>query len=212
MLQEQRDVFYYITLMNENYRHIALPKGAEQNILRGLHRVLQSAAKKPKARARLVGSGAILQEAIAAADLLQNDFGVAADIYSATSFNALARDGHDCARWNALHPDKKPKMSHAETMLSGDDSPVVAATDYIRMFADQIRAFVPARYVVLGTDGFGRSDTRWNLRRHFEVDRHAIAHAALSALAADGKLPAKAAADAIKKYKINPDAPNPIGI
>ena len=212
MLQEQRDVFYYITLMNENYRHIALPKGAEQNILRGLHRVLQSAAKKPKARARLVGSGAILQEAIAAADLLQNDFGVAADVYSATSFNALARDGHDCARWNALHPDKKPKMSHAETMLSGDDSPVVAATDYIRMFADQIRAFVPARYVVLGTDGFGRSDTRWNLRRHFEVDRHAIAHAALSALAADGKLPAKAAADAIKKYKINPDAPNPIGI
>ena len=212
MLQEQQDVFYYITLLNENYRHLALPSGAEDNILRGLHRIGKSALKKPKARVRLLGSGAILQESIAAAALLENDFGVAADIYSATSFNLLARDGHDCARRNRLQPRRSPQRSHVETMLGGDDSPVVAATDYIRLFADQIRAFVPARYVVLGTDGFGRSDTRWNLRRHFEVDRHAIAHAALSALVADGKLPGTVAAEAMKKYNINADAPNPLGV
>ncbi|MBE8158750.1 MAG: pyruvate dehydrogenase (acetyl-transferring), homodimeric type, partial [Betaproteobacteria bacterium] len=195
MLEKQEDIFYYITLMNENYRHIALPKGAEENILRGLHGIRKSEMKKPKARARLVGGGAILQEVIAAAELLENDFGVAADIYSATSFNMLARDGHDCARWNGLHPDAKPKISHAEKMLSGDDSPVVAATDYIRLYADQIRAFVPAHYTVLGTDGFGRSDTRWNLRRHFEVDKYAVAVAALAALAQQGKVPAQAVKD-----------------
>ena len=212
MLEEQRDVFYYITLMNENYAHIKLPEGAEENILRGMHLVRKSGLKKPKARARLVSSGAIMQETLAAAAMLEDDFGVSADAYSATSFNMLARDGNDCARWNALHPESKPRVSHAEMMLSGDDSPVVAATDYIRLFADQIRAFVPSRYVALGTDGFGRSDTRWNLRRHFEVDRFAIAHAALSALAADGKLPAKAAQQALKKYNINPEAPNPLGV
>ena len=210
MLEEQQDVFYYITLMNENYHHIALPSGAEADILRGMHRIVKSAAKKPKARARLLGSGSILLEATAAAALLEKDFGIAADVYSATSFNILARDGHDCARHNMLHPAKKPRKSHVETMLGGDDSPVVAATDYIRLYADQIRAFVPARYTVLGTDGFGRSDTRWNLRRHFEVDRHAIVYATLSALAMEGKIPASVAAQAAKKYDINLEAPNPI--
>lgn len=212
MLEEQQDVFYYITLMNENYRHIALPSGAEANILRGMHRIVKSSAKKPKAHTRLLGSGAILLEAMAAAELLEKDFGVAADVYSVTSFNILAREGHDCARHNMLHPTKKPRKPHVETMLDGDDSPVIAATDYIRLYADQIRAFVPARYVVLGTDGFGRSDTRWNLRRHFEVDRHAIAYAALSALAVEGKIPATAAAKAAKKYDINLEAPNPISV
>ena len=212
MLEKQKDVFYYITLMNENYRQIALPKGAEENILRGLHAVRKSGMKKPAARARLIGAGAILQEVLAAAELLENDFGVAAEVFSATSFNILARDGNDCARRNVLHPGEKPKISHAEKMLGGDDSPVVAATDYVRLYADQIRAFVPARYVVLGTDGFGRSDTRWNLRRHFEVDRFAVVAAALSALSADGKLPAKTAKDAVKKYNINPDAPNPLAV
>lgn len=210
MLEEQRDVFYYVTLMNENYRHIALPKNSEKNILRGLHLAARSGMKKPKARVRLLGSGAILQEAVAAAALLEKDFGVAADLYSATSFNLLARDGHDCARWNALNPGKKPRVSHVESMLGDSDSPVIAATDYIRLYADQIRAFVPARYAVLGTDGFGRSDTRWNLRRHFEVDRHAIAHASLHALAADGKIPAKVPAAALKKYDVRTDAPNPL--
>ena len=211
MLAEQQDVFYYITLMNENYRHIALPVKSEADIIKGLHRIIKSGTKKPKARARLLGSGAILQEAIAAAKLLEDDFGVATEVYSATSFNILARDGQDCARWNMLNSDQKPRASHVETMLGADNSPIVAATDYIRMYADQIRAFVAAPYVVLGTDGFGRSDTRANLRRHFEVDRYAIAYAALSALVSDKQLPAKVAMQAAKKYKINLEAANPIG-
>ena len=214
MLEEQRDVFYYITLMNENYHHIALPtdKAVTQNILRGMHVVRGCELKKAKARVRLLGSGAILQESLAAAQLLEDDFGVGADVYSVTSFNILARDGHDCARWNALHPGQKPRRSHAEAMLGGDDSPVVAATDYVRLYADQIRAFVAARYMVLGTDGFGRSDTRWNLRRHFEVDRYAVAYMALSALAAEGKIADKQLQAAIKKYHISTDAPNPLDI
>ena len=213
MLEAQEDAFYYITLLNENYRHIALPQGAEQNILRGLHWVAEKRVKKAAATVRLLGGGAILQEALAAAELLAADFGISSRVYSATSFNALARDGMDCARWNMRHPAaKKPQVSHLQTILGGDDSPVVAATDYVHLYAEQVRAFVPARYLTLGTDGFGRSDTRWNLRRHFEVDRYHIAWTALSALAAEGKINAKVVAQAMKKYEIDAEAPNPLGM
>ena len=211
MLERGRDEYYYITLMNENYRHPALKKGAEEDILRGMHLIRKSALKKPKAKTRLLGGGTILQEALAAAEMLENDFGVAADVYSVTSFNILARDGRDCARHNRLHPGAKtPKISHAEKLLGGDDSPIVAATDYVALYADQIREFVTARYASLGTDGFGRSDTREKLRRHFEVDRNHIAQTALSCLHADGKVPSSSVKDALKKYKINPEAQNPL--
>ena len=147
MLEKREDVYYYITLLNENYHHPALPQGAEENVLRGLYLLQKSAAKKPKAKVRLLGSGAILGEVLKAAKMLADDFGVAADVYSATSFNLLARDGSDCARWNLLHTDKKPRVSHVEKLLGGDNTPVVAATDYVKMFAEQIRQFIPARYV-----------------------------------------------------------------
>ena len=212
MLEKREDVYYYITLLNENYHHPALPQGAEENVLRGLYLLQKSAAKKPKAKVRLLGSGAILGEVLKAAKMLADDFGVAADVYSATSFNLLARDGSDCARWNLLHTDKKPRVSHVEKLLGGDNTPVVAATDYVKMFAEQIRQFIPARYVALGTDGFGRSDTRQNLRRHFEVDCHHIAYAAIAALVGDKKLDAKTAKAALKKYKINSEAENPLGL
>ena len=215
MLEAREDVFYYITVMNENYAHPALPKGGEEDILRGMRLARESGMKKPKARARLIGAGTILRECLAAAELLENDHGVAADVYSATSFNLLARDGRDCARWNILHPGEKPRVGHAEGMLSrgsGAGSPVVAATDYMKALPDQIREFVPARYAVLGTDGFGRSDTRANLRRHFEVDRGMIVCAALSALLSEGKVSAKDAKSALKKHGADPKKPNPLGV
>ena len=228
MLQEREDVFYYITLMNENYAHPALPAGDEENILRGLRTVRRSGLKKPRARTRLVGSGTILRECLAAAEILENDHGVGADVFSATSFNILAREGADCARWNLLHPGEKPRVGHAERTLTargggggkgldgpagkGLGGPVIAATDYIRALPEQIREFIPGRFVSLGTDGFGRSDTRANLRRHFEVDRAMIASAALSALAADGEVPAKDAKSAMKKLGVNPEKPNPLGV
>ena len=223
MLREREDVFYYITLMNENYAHPALPAGDEENILRGLRTVRRSGLKKPRARTRLVGSGTILRECLAAAEILENDHGVGADVFSATSFNILAREGADCARWNLLHPGEKPRIGHAEKMLGGRGlgavpsrrmagGPVIAATDYIRALPEQIREFVPGRFVSLGTDGFGRSDTRANLRRHFEVDRAMIASAALSALAMDGEVPAKDAKSAMKKLGVNPEKPNPLGV
>ena len=214
MMEKREDVFYYITVMNENYAHPALPKGEEENILRGLRVVRRSEMKKPKARTRLTGAGTILRECMAAAEILEQEYGVAADVFSATSFNLLARDGNDCARWNTLHPGEKPRVSHAEKILGekGFGGPIVAATDYIRALPEQIRGFAPGPFVSLGTDGFGRSDTRANLRRHFEVDRAMIVCAALSALAAEGKIPAKDAKAALKKQGVNPDKANPLGV
>jgi pyruvate dehydrogenase E1 component len=158
---------------------------------------------------QLLGSGTILREVIAAADLLAEDFGVVADIWSAPSFNQLRRDGLAVERWNMLHPGEQPRVGHVEATLGGRGGPVVAATDYIKSYADQIRPFVPQRYKVLGTDGFGRSDYRRALRRFFEVDRFHVTVAALSALAAEGAVPASTVSEAIQKYGIDPEAPDP---
>ena len=208
MFKKQENVFYYITTMNENYSHPGLSKGQEKNIVKGMY--LLQKGKKGKTRVQLFGSGSILREAIAAADLLSADFKVEADIWSCTSFNQLKRDGDDVSRWNMLHPDKKPKMSHVEKCLLDTDGPVVAATDYVKLFADQIRAYVPRSYSVLGTDGFGRSDSRQALRKHFEVDRYFIAVAALNALVEDGRVSSKTVKAAIKKYGIDPNKNNPL--
>jgi len=214
MLSEQVDEYYYLTLMNENYPHPEMPVGAEDGIIRGMY--LLSSPGKPKKgelRVQLLGSGTILREAIAAAELLQKDFGVSADIWSCPSFTELRRDGFDAERWNRLHPEAKtPRKSYVEQCLGGRSGPVIAATDYVRQYADQIRAFVPARYHVLGTDGFGRSDTRANLRRFFEVDRYYIAHAAICALAAEGQMNGKDVARAIREYRLDPDKANPLTV
>ncbi|HEY6095717.1 MAG TPA: pyruvate dehydrogenase (acetyl-transferring), homodimeric type [Gallionellaceae bacterium] len=210
MYQNQEDVFYYLTVMNENYVHPAMPKGAEEGIIKGMYLFSESKGKGAKApRVQLMGSGTILRESIAAAEMLEKDFGVAADIWSVTSFNELRREGLDAERWNMLHPEAKPRASYVEQCLGKRQGPVIAATDYIKSFADQIRAFVPHKYKVLGTDGFGRSDTRKKLRGFFEVDRNYIAVAALKALADEGAIPASEVSKAIKLYKINPDKPNP---
>lgn len=210
MIQEQEDVFYYITVMNENYAHPPMPKGVQEGILRGLYLRRKGAAKK-SLKAHLLGSGTILREVEAAAELLARDFDVAADVWSVTSFNELRREGLDTHRWNMRHPDQTQKQSHVEKCLAGG-APVVASTDYIKAYADQIREFVPARYVTLGTDGFGRSDSRANLRRFFEIDRHMIVIATLKALADEGALPVDTVVAAITQYDIDPNKPNPVTV
>ncbi|MBI2382305.1 MAG: pyruvate dehydrogenase (acetyl-transferring), homodimeric type [Gammaproteobacteria bacterium] len=209
----QENVFYYITTLNENYPHGELPKGAEEGIVKGLYLLRSVEAAKKAKRVQLMGCGAILREVEEAAALLAADWGIASDIWSATSFNELAREGRDAARWNMLHPDaKKPRVPYVTQCLGQAEGPVIAATDYIRSFADQIREYVPTDYVVLGTDGFGRSDSRANLRRFFEVDRYYVVVAALSALAKRGELDKKVVAEAIKQYGIDADKPNPVTV
>lgn len=207
MYHKQEDVFYYLTVMNENYAHPAMPKGAEEGIIKGLYKFSASKAKA-KNKVQLLGSGTILREVIAAGELLEKDFNVAADVWSVTSFNELRRDGIDCERWNTLHPEAKPRVNYVEQCLDAD-TPVIAATDYIRAYADQIRPYVKASYKTLGTDGFGRSDTRKKLRHFFEVDRFYVAVAALKALADAGKVDAKEVSRAIKLYQIDANKPNP---
>ncbi|MFO0441731.1 MAG: pyruvate dehydrogenase (acetyl-transferring), homodimeric type [Betaproteobacteria bacterium] len=210
MYQEQEDVFYYITVMNENYTHPAMPEGVEKGILKGMYLFSEGKAKKNQPKVQLLGSGTILREVIAGAELLEKDFGIAADIWSVTSFNELRRDGLDTQRWNLLHPDQPPRQSYIEQCLKDRAGPVVAATDYMKLYADQVRAFLPTHnFITLGTDGFGRSDTRRKLRQFFEVDRHYVAVAAMKALADQELLPRKTVAEAVKKYGINPDKPNP---
>jgi pyruvate dehydrogenase E1 component len=210
MLGEQEDVYYYITLLNENYSHPALPAGAEEGILRGMYLLRDGGpAKKDAPRVQLMGSGAILREVIAAADLLREDWGVAADVWSATSFTLLHRDGEDAVRWNMLHPTDPPRRAYVAQQLDGHEGPVVAATDYVKTFAEQIRPFVERRFHALGTDGFGRSDTRAKLREFFEVDRRWIALAALKALADEGTIDRAKVAEAIAKYGIDPAKPQP---
>ncbi len=212
MLAEQRDEFFYVTLMNEAYSHPDMPEGSAEGIIRGMY-LLRDAGKPKKGvpRVQLLGSGTILREVIAAAELLDKDFGVTADLWSCPSFNELARDGVDAIRWNRLNPEAgTPRKPYVTQLLAGRGGPAIAATDYVRNYADQIREFVPMRYSVLGTDGYGRSDTRENLRRHFEVDRYHIVVAALEALAAEGVMSGKDVARAIKQYRIDGDKPNPL--
>ncbi|MEQ1620150.1 MAG: pyruvate dehydrogenase (acetyl-transferring), homodimeric type [Methylococcales bacterium] len=204
MFVDQEDVFYYITVMNENYEHPAMPKGAEQDILKGMYSYRQGAKKKGP-RVQLLGSGVIFREVEFAAELLRNDWGVESDLWSCTSFTELARDGQTIERWNRLHPTEAAKKSHVANCLDSATGPVIAASDYTRAFAEQIRAYVTAPYTVLGTDGFGRSDTRENLRRFFEVDRYHVTIAALKSLADLGQFDAAKVEVAIAKYGINPD-------
>ncbi|MEJ7668317.1 MAG: pyruvate dehydrogenase (acetyl-transferring), homodimeric type [Casimicrobiaceae bacterium] len=209
MVTEQQDVYYYMTLMNENYAHPAMPEGAAPGILKGMYKFRDGAGKAKAPRVQLLGSGTIFREVIAGADLLHTDWGVAADLWSCPSFTELARDGYAAARWNLLHATESPRLSFVEQCLKDTSGPVIAATDYMRAFAEQIRGIVPRRYVVLGTDGFGRSDTREKLRRFFEVDRYYVTVAALKALADDGTLPAAKVAEAVAKYKLDPAKPAP---
>jgi pyruvate dehydrogenase E1 component len=210
MVTNQEDVYYYITLMNENYEHPAMPQGAEQGILKGMY-VLRESKSKHKQRVQLLGSGTILREVEAAAELLEKDWGVAADVWSATSFTELRRDGLAADRWNLLHPEAKARVPYVTKMLQDRSGPVVAASDYMKTFADQIRPFIPKDrvYRVLGTDGFGRSDSRAKLRHFFEVNRYFVAVAALKSLADQGEGKPKAVADAIRKYGIDPEKADP---
>jgi pyruvate dehydrogenase E1 component len=207
MLAEQEDVYYYLTLMNENYQHPRMPEGAEEGILKGIY--LLRAGEGDGPRVQLMGSGTILREVIAGAELLRDDFGVSADIWSVPSFTELRRDGMEAERWNLLHPGEPPRAPYVASVLEGHDGPVVAATDYMRAFADQIRPWVRGSYRVLGTDGFGRSDYRRTLRSFFEVDRHYVALAALTELAAAGEVDAGAPAKAIEQYGIDAERPAP---
>ncbi|HRO37746.1 pyruvate dehydrogenase (acetyl-transferring), homodimeric type [Thauera sp.] len=211
MFAEQEDVYYYLTVMNENYEHPEMPAGAEQDILKGLYAFRKGAAGTGP-RVQLMGSGTIFREVIAAADLLKADWGVEADIWGAPSFNELARNGQDVERWNLLHPMEEPRQSHVAQKLEGAQGPVIAATDYIRMLPEQIRPFIKGSYVTLGTDGFGRSDTRENLRHFFEVDRHWVTLAALKALADDGVIGRDKVAAALVKYNLDPNKPNPMSV
>jgi pyruvate dehydrogenase E1 component len=208
MFKDQEDVYYYITLMNENYSHPAMPDGTEEGILRGMY-LFRDASKKKGPRVQLLGCGTILREVIAASELLEQDFGVAADIWSCPSFNELRRDGLEVERWNLLHPAQAPRKSYVDECLDTRQGPIIAATDYMRAFADQIRPYVPRRYVCLGTDGFGRSDYRVALRKFFEVDRHYVAIAALKVLADEGTLPKTKVEAAIAKYGIETEKPAP---
>jgi pyruvate dehydrogenase E1 component len=197
--------------MNENYIHPPMPKNSEEDILRGMYK-FKAADKKKKLHVQLLGSGTILREVITAGELLEQDFDVSSDIWSVTSFNELRREALDVQRWNMLHPDQTPRTSYVTQNLKDDKSPTIAATDYMKIHSDQIREFVPGRYAVLGTDGFGRSDTRKQLRKFFEVNRYYVAVAALKALADEGSIPAKTVTDAIKKYGIDPEKPNPVTV
>lgn len=210
MYQEQEDIFYYITVMNENYSHPEMPKNAAQGILKGMYLFRESSKRSKKPRVQLLGSGTILHEVIAAAELLKKEFNVDADIWSVTSFNELRREALSISRWNMLHPTETARLSYVENCLKEKVGPVIAATDYMKIYADQIREFVPGRYCVLGTDGFGRSDTREKLRQFFEVDRYYIVIAALKSLAQEGKVPVKQVVEALKKYKIDTDRQDPV--
>ncbi len=209
MVERQENVYYYLTVMNENYPHPGLTPGDEEGIVRGMYLLRKGAPNT--LRVQLLGSGTILREVIAAAEMLEADWNVGADVWSVTSFTELRRDGMDCERENLLHPSAKDKLAYVTQQLAPHPGPVVASTDYMKLYAEQIRAFLPKgrSYHVLGTDGFGRSDFRAKLRAHFEVDRRFVVLAALRALVAEGTVPRKSLVQAIKKYGIDSDKPNP---
>ena len=211
MYVDNEDVYFYITTLNENYPHPGMPEGAEEGILKGMYklRAVEAEGDNPTLKTRLLGSGAILREVEAAADLLAKDFGVSTEIWSVTSFTELRRDGLETERWNMLHPEEPARVSYVERALGKGVGPVIAATDYIKAIPDGIRPYVPARYKALGTDGFGRSDYRKKLRAFFEVDRYHVAVAALKALADDQLLPARRVSEAIARYQIDPERASP---
>ena len=208
MIQNQEDVYYYITLMNENYQHPDMPKNIEKNIVQGIYQFSESKFKGPKVQ--LMGSGVILREVIEAAKLLETEWGISADIYSVTSFTELRREALDIERWNMLNPDKKDKMSIIQETISDQESPIIASTDYMKSYAEQISNFLPNKFISLGTDGFGRSDSREALRNFFEVDRYFIIIASLKALVDSKKINKDLLSKAIKKYKINGNKANPV--
>ena len=215
MMTDQDDVYYYITLMNENYAHPAMPKGSEKDILKGMYKLTSVGDAKAKLKVQLLGSGTIFREVIEAANMLRDDWGVASDIWGCPSFTELGRDWNAVSRQNMLNPASKPVLSHVETLLKDATGPVIAATDYVRMFAEQIRPAIQnigKRYTVLGTDGYGRSDTREKLRHFFEVDRRWVTVAALKTLADEGQIDHQKVAEAIKKYGLDPKKPNPMTV
>ena len=208
MYQEQEDCFYYITVMNENYKHPAMPKNSHEGIVKGMY-LLSNTAKK-KNVVQLLGSGTILREVMRAAEILEKEYSIGAKVWSVTSFNELYRDGIETNRWNMLHPGKKQKQSYVTTCLQGSEAPVIAATDYVKLYGEQIRSLVPSSYRVLGTDGFGRSDTREKLREYFEVDYRYVVIAALYELVQSGKVKQQVVDEAIQKYKVDADRINPM--
>ena len=208
MVEDKKDCFYYLTAMNENYPHPPMPEDIEDGILKGAY-LLRDSKKKHKHRVQLMGSGTILREAEQAAQMLEKDWSVTADVWSATSFTELARDGMDCEREHRLNPAETPKTPYVTQVLEQREGPVIAATDYIQAYPDQIRRFVPGRFVTLGTDGYGRSDTRAALRRFFEVDAAHIVVAALGALADDGKIEPSVVQKAMEQYGIDPQLAPP---
>jgi pyruvate dehydrogenase E1 component len=208
MYEDQESVFYYITAMNENYTHPEMPAGTEQGILKGLYKL--KVGGKHKLKAQLLGSGTILREVEAAAELLESDWKVSSNVWSATSMNELARDGQAVERYNRLNPEAEKKRSYVAECLDDEKGVVIASTDYIRQYSEQIRPWVKSAYTVLGTDGFGRSDTRDKLRSFFEVDRFHVVIATLNTLANEGQIGHDVVTKAIKKYNINTEALNPV--
>lgn len=208
MIENQEDVFYYITLMNENYSHPEMPKGVEADIIKGMYSFSTSKIKGEKVQ--LMGSGVILREVIEAQKILESDYGVSVDVWSVTSFNELRKDALEADRWNRMNPDKPQKESHVVKLLKKAEGPIIASTDYMKSFAEQIAVFLPHKFVALGTDGFGRSDSREKLRHFFEVDRHYVVVATLKALSDEGKIKSSVVTDAIKKFKLDPNKPNPV--
>ncbi|EGG94121.1 Pyruvate dehydrogenase E1 component [gamma proteobacterium IMCC1989] len=211
MYGDKENCFYYVTTMNENYQHPEMPKGVEEGIIKGIYQ-LQAGKSKKKNRVQLMGSGTILREVEAAADILRNDYGVEADVWSVTSVNELVREGQDVNRYNMMHPEAEAKVSYVSQQLADAKGPVVAASDYMKIHFEQLRDFIPASFTVLGTDGFGRSDSREQLRRFFEVNRYYVTVAALKALADEGKIKASVVSKAIKDFGLDADKVNPMSV
>jgi pyruvate dehydrogenase E1 component len=210
MHEKGENLFYYLTVGNEPYPQPEMPKGSAEGILQGIYRFRSGSGRKGKPRARILGSGAILNEAVKAQRILEDDFGVASDVWSVTSYKELHREGTETERWNLLHPGEKKRSPYLTSLLSEETGPVVAASDYVRALPDSVARFIPARMISLGTDGFGRSEARLELRRHFEVDAPMIALAALHALVSDGVLPPNVAAKGIRKLGIDPEKRSPL--
>ena len=210
MHTNKENIFYYITALNENYKHPEIPSHVKkEDILKGMY-LFKEFKNKGKANVQLFGSGSILNETIKAAEILSKDFGIDSDVWSITSYSEIQREGAEILRWNQLHPDKKPKKTYIEKCLDGKPGPIIAASDYIRSHVDQVRPYIKNNLYTLGTDGYGRSDTRKELRKFFEVNKESIVVNTLSALSHEQKIASKVVNDAIKKYKIDPEKPYPI--